>query len=129
IVTKNGKKIFPEEIEYYVSQSPYVAECMAFGDEGKDGDVRVSVSVYPDADAIADAIAARGLTPEDEAYRAEVELLLREAVKSANRSLPAYKHVGRLIVRKAPFVKTTTQKIRRNADENTAVSGEREDNV
>ena len=89
----------------------------------------MAVSVYPDSDAIADAMIARGLTPEDEGYRAAVESLLREVVKSVNRSLPAYKHVGRLIVRKAPFVKTTTQKIRRNADENTVAGREREDSV
>lgn len=120
IVTKNGKKIFPEEIEYYVGQSPYVAECMAFGTEAKDGDVKVTVSVYPDAEAVSAAMDERGLKPDDEGYAAAVEGLLREAVKSANRSLPVFKHVSRLIVRSEPFVKTTTQKIRRNAPENFA---------
>lgn len=116
IVTKNGKKIFPEEIEYYVGQSPYVAECMAFGAEGKDGDVKVTVSIYPDAEALA----AAGFDPTDVCCAAEVEALLRDAVKAANRSLPAFKHIGRMIVRREPFVKTTTQKIRRNAPENLA---------
>ncbi|MBQ3126566.1 MAG: AMP-binding protein [Clostridia bacterium] len=116
IVTKNGKKIFPEEIEYYVGQSPYVAECMAFGAEGKDGDVKVTVAIYPDAEALA----AAGLDASDVCYVSEVEALLKEAVKAANRSLPVFKHIGRMIIRREPFAKTTTQKIRRNAPENLA---------
>lgn len=109
IVTKNGKKIFPEEIEYYLDKCPYVAECMAFGQEMK-GDIRVTVSIYPDAEAIK----AAGHAPE------ETESLLREAVKEANRALPAFKHISRIIIRQSPFDKTTTQKIRRNAPENMA---------
>ncbi len=109
IVTKNGKKIFPEEIEYYLDKCPYVAECMAFGEEAK-GDVRVTVAIYPDFDAIG----AAGYTAE------ETEPLLREAVKEANRSLPAFKHIGRIIIRREPFAKTTTHKIRRNSVENMA---------
>ncbi len=116
IVTKNGKKIFPEEIEYYLGLSPYVAECMAFGAVGKDGDVKVTVSVYPSEEALA----AKGIRPEDEGYAAEVEALLREAVKNANRNLPVFKHIHKLIIRREPFMKTTTQKIRRNAPENLA---------
>jgi long-chain acyl-CoA synthetase len=118
IVTKNGKKIFPEEIEYYVGLSPYVAECMAFGAADKDGDVKVTVAIYPDTEALAVA----GLDSTDVCYASEVEALLKEAVKAANRSLPTFKHIGRLIIRREPFVKTTTQKIRRNAPENQAES-------
>ena len=114
IVTKNGKKIFPEEIEYYLGLCPYVGECMAFGTTGKDGDVKVTVAIYPNAEALAEA----GLDPADAHYAESVEKLLREAVKTANRSLPVFKHIHRMIVRSEPFVKTTTQKIRRNAPEN-----------
>lgn len=123
IVTKNGKKIFPEEIEYYISQSPYAAECMAFGMAGKDGDVKVAVSVYPDEEALR----AAGLDLGSEEDTAEIERLLREAVKEANRSLPVFKHISRLIIRREPFVKTTTQKIRRNAPENLVSAAESED--
>lgn len=120
IVTKNGKKIFPEEIEYYLGLSPYVAECMAYGATGKDGDVKVTAAVYPDEEAVAAALADKGLKPGDAGYPAAVQNLLREVVKNANRSLPVFKHIHRLVVRAEPFVKTTTQKIRRNAPENLA---------
>ena len=120
IVTKNGKKIFPEEIEYYLGLSPYVAECMAYGATGKDGDVKVTAAVYPDEEAVAAALADKGLKPGDAGYPAAVQNLLREVVKNANRSLPVFKHIHRLVVRTEPFMKTTTQKIRRNAPENLA---------
>lgn len=120
IVTQNGKKIFPEEIEYYLGLSPYVAECMAYGAAGKDGNIKVTAAVYPDGEAIAAALADKGMKPGDEGYAEAAKELLREVIKSANRSLPVFKHIHRLVVRTEPFVKTTTQKIRRNAPENLA---------
>lgn len=37
IITKNGKNVFPEEIEYYLSKIPYVEESMVYGAESTAG--------------------------------------------------------------------------------------------
>ena len=53
IVTKNGKNIYPEEIETLRNKSPYIKECIVFGkDDPVYGDIVVSATIVPDMDVI-----------------------------------------------------------------------------
>ncbi len=109
IVTKNGKNIFPEEIETYLNRAPIVAESMVYGVETEDGDYDVTVQVLPNVDE-AKNILGEGYT--DAQLQAKVE----EAVQEVNNSLQGYKRIVKTIVRTEEFEKTTTKKIKRHIE-------------
>lgn len=110
IVTKGGKNIFPEEVEYYLLLSDYIAEVIVYGkpEEVKD-DLICTAIIYPDYKALAEA----GCKSEKEIY-----YKLREEIETANAKMPPYKRVKRIEVRENDFIKTTTLKIKRFEKEN-----------
>ena len=111
IVTKNGKNIYPEELEYYLNNHPLVSESLVFGsDEEAPEDTAVEASIFPDIDAIIDRL--KDKTPSKE----EVFKAISEAVHEVNKKLPKYKNIKKFNVREIEFVKTTTNKIMRHAN-------------
>ena len=109
IVTKNGKNIFPEEIETYLNREPIVAESMVYGVDTPDGDTKVAVQVLPDFEEAKNML---GENYTKEQLRKAVE----EAVQNVNNSLQGYKRVSEIIVREDDFEKTTTKKIKRHVE-------------
>ncbi len=114
IVANNGKKIFPEELEAYLEKNEVVKEAFAYA-EDKNGKQIIVAAVYPDEAAVAKEL---GLAPTDEGYMDAQKELFSSLISHINASFPAYKHISKLVIRKTPFEKTTTQKIRRNAEGN-----------
>lgn len=111
IVTKNGKNIFPEEVESYINRSPYVLESMVTGyEDDKSGDMLVGAHILPDLDAIRAKI--KDKTPSIE----EIKKFISEAVKNANKDMPLYKRISTFTIRDSEFIKTTTLKIKRYAE-------------
>jgi len=111
IVTKNGKNIFPEEVEYYLTQSDYILEALVIGiDDEKSGDIVVKAVVHPDFETIAQE---KGDLPVR-----ELRELLKTEIDAANELMPLYKRVKRFDIRKTEFHKTTTRKIKRYTPEN-----------
>ena len=108
IVTKNGKNIYPEEIETLLGKSPFIKECIVYGkDDPVYGDVVVSATIVPDMEAAEAEF--EGRKPSDE----ELHDLIRKEVKEVNKSLVIYKYVKDFELRKEEFAKTTTKKIKR----------------
>ncbi len=108
IVTKNGKNIYPEEIETLLGKSPFIKECIVYGkDDQVYGDVVVSATIVPDMEAAEAEF--EGRKPSDE----ELHDLIRKEVKEVNKSLVIYKYVKDFELRKEEFAKTTTKKIKR----------------
>ncbi len=102
IVLRNGKNIFPEEIENYILSIPYVAEAAvtAWCDEsGEEAGLCAHVYLDPQSDV---------------AMSDNREEKVREDITKVCRELPVYKQVSRVNIRKEEFVKTTTNKIKRN---------------
>lgn len=110
IVTKGGKNIFPEEVEYYLLLSDYICEVIVYGkpEEVKD-DLICTAIMYPDYKALEEA----GAENDEDKYK-----LLKEAVEEANSKMPPYKRVKRIEIREDDFIKTTTLKIKRFEKEN-----------
>ena len=110
IVTKGGKNIFPEEVEYYLLLSDYICEVIVYGkpEEVKD-DLICTAIMYPDYKALEEA----GAENDEDKYK-----LLKEAVEEANSKMPPYKRVKRIESREDDFIKTTTLKIKRFEKEN-----------
>ena len=106
IVTKNGKNIYPEEVEYYLNDNPLISEAMVLGIQ-KDDDMYVNAQIYPNIEAITEYL--KGSVPTKE----EIWKVISDAVSSVNKMLPNYKHIKSFGIRDKEFEKTTTQKIKR----------------
>jgi long-chain acyl-CoA synthetase len=109
IVTKNGKNIFPEEVEFYLSKSDYIGEVVVWGlDDEKTGDTVVQAEIFPDYPALEEKF---GRVPEE----GELRRILKKEIDGINEMMPLYKRVKRFEIRKEEFEKTTTKKIKRHA--------------
>ena len=106
IITKNGKNIFPEEVEYYLTGSPYIEEVLVHGvDDEKSNDIIVKAEIYPDYDFIQEEMGS--MTSE------EVRAFIKTLLDDINEQMPLYKRVKRFTIRATEFEKTTTRKIKR----------------
>ena len=113
IVTKNGKNIFPEEVEFYLGQSPYILEALVYGAENeKTGDTIVKASIVPDYESITEE---KGELAID-----EIRDIIKGEIDNANELMTAYKRVKRFDIRETEFAKTTTRKIKRYEAENVS---------
>ena len=111
IVTKNGKNIFPEEVESFINRSPYVLESMVAGyDDDKSGETVVGAHILPNLDAIKEKLKVVNVTKDD------IMKIISEVVKSANKEMPLYKRISTFTIRDSAFIKTTTLKIKRYAE-------------
>lgn len=110
IVTKTGKNIYPEELEELLKDDPFVKESMVYGlEDEKDGDISVAVQIIPNTEAIQ---AAFGPDKTDE----EIHSILKDSLHAINEKLPSYKRIRNIVVRSHDFIKTTTKKIKRDAN-------------
>jgi long-chain acyl-CoA synthetase len=107
IVTKNGKNIFPEEIEFLLSQSDYIQESLVSGTEDDDGETLVTAEIFPNEEKIKEVLGDVALTSEP------VRKLIGEEVRNVNHSLATYKYIRSFTLRDAEFEKTTSKKIKR----------------
>ena len=106
IVTKNGKNIYPEEIETLLSRSPFVSECLVYGKEGMGtGEVDVAADIFPDLEKVKEELG------EENPSKDQIRLLLDKEVLKVNKSLELYKYIRYFTVRDTEFEKTTSKKI------------------
>lgn len=108
IVTKNGKNIYPEEVEAYLNKSPYVQESLVWGKlDKKSGETQIIAQVFPDFEAIKEKFKKINISAE------EITKVINEVIKSVNKEMPLYKRIRDFTIRESEFVKTTTRKIKR----------------
>ncbi len=114
IITRNGKNVFPEELEYHLGKVPYVSESMvwALEDEAGQDDVIVA-TIKPDMEEV-QAV----LGEEKSKDGAEIEKLLWAEVDKINENLPLFKKIRKITVRTEEFEKTTGKKIKRFVESN-----------
>ena len=111
IVLKNGKKIFPEEIETLVNRIDLVEECMVFGmpDEKDKNDVKLSVKVVYNKDEVKQKYG-------DISFE-EIRDIIWDRIKNeVNTTVPRYKHIINMILTDKELIKTTTKKVKRNEE-------------
>jgi len=108
IVTKNGKNIYPEEVEAYLDKSLYISESMVYGkyDETTE-ETFVYAQIVPSMENIKEKLGDIVITSS------EVFKIIDTEVKAINRSMPLYKRISRFTVREEEFAKTSTKKIKR----------------
>ena len=107
IVLKNGKNIYPEEIEAMINDIVGVKESFVFGrpDKKDKEDLKLATKVVYDEEVMKEQF---GL--EDEK---EIHANIWKEIKEINKKMPTYKYVKELLITKEEFIKTTTQKIKR----------------
>ncbi len=111
IIAKNGKNVYPEELETMLSKSDYVSECMIYGHEDEDGETYIHAQIYPDYSAIELVL---GTNPQED----KIKELIQSVVDDVNKRNPVWKYIRKTIIRKEEFEKTTTKKIKRFAEAN-----------
>lgn len=110
IVTKNGKNIFPEEIETLLNRSAYIKESLIYGKVDSNGDVLVCAKIVPNHEKIEEDQknnTAPGSTPEE---------IIGKEVKRVNKELVHYKYIKEFMLQETEFIKTTTRKIKRHEE-------------
>jgi long-chain acyl-CoA synthetase len=109
IVLKNGKNIFPEEMENLVNKIEGVSESMIYPVLNKDAidenDIKISVEVVYNKDIM------------KEMYNTENEKeifdIINGKIKEINKTMPLYKAIRGLTITQEPIIKTSTGKIKR----------------
>ena len=114
IVLKNGKKIFPEELEILINKLPYVTESMVFGllDDSKldrNTDVTLCAKIIYDEEELKKAFP--GIKGNE-----YCDKIWNDIKTKINKQMPAYKYIRQIIISSDPLIKTTTQKIKRNEE-------------
>ena len=104
IVLKNGKNVYPEEIEVLINELPYIIESMVFG-YPKDDDLTVTAKIVYNKDYI------NKLYPK--MSKEDLEEMVWKDIKEINKSLVIYKHIKKIIVTDEEMIKTTTAKVKR----------------
>lgn len=108
IVNREGKNIYPEEVEQVIARDPLVADVVVIGYTvgGVPGE-RVGVIVVPDLDVV-----CQGHGGTEPPWEVVVQQL-RETVCRQCDALAEYKHPRKIDVRREPLVRTSVQKVRR----------------
>ena len=105
IVTKNGKNIYPEELEYYLNSSAYISESLVFS-KGQE-DEEVSAVIVYEKDRI------RKKLKKERPSENEIYNLINSVVKEINGRLPSYKGIKSFTVQEESLQKNSTHKIKR----------------
>ena len=111
IVTPGGKKVYPEEVEAELMKSPYILECLVWGESHShpNQEVEVQAVVVPNTEYFI----SQGLEKTGGVDIARVEEILKREVKERCQNLAPFKRVTSLTIRHEEFEKTTTKKIKR----------------
>ena len=114
IIASNGKNVFPEELEYYLSLSPFIAESMVWGAEDeRSGDIVIVAAIRPETDDIREVLGdEKADDPET------VKELLWKEVDKVNEQMPMFKKIKKIVVRNEEFEKNTSKKIKRFSEAN-----------
>ena len=109
IVLKNGKNVYPEELEDLIDSLPYVVESMVYGQQRhKDGDAKdlaICARIVYDPDAVG----------KDAGDTNALNARIQKDIDAINETLPTYKQIHRIEITDQQMEKTTTGKIKRYA--------------
>ena len=113
IITKNGKNVYPEELEYRLSNIPLVQESMVWSKPSEDGeDMVIVASIIVNSEALFEKFGERELGDE------EIERELWKEVDKINLEVPYFKRIKAITLRKEEFEKNSSKKIKRFAEGN-----------
>lgn len=105
IVLKNGKNVYPQEIEFLINKISYIDESIVFSRDKDKTDTMLCAKIVYNKDLIKEFLGEK----TEEEYKEEIW----KKVKEINVRLPIYKHIKEITITSEPLNRTTTQKIKR----------------
>ena len=105
IVLRNGKNVYPQEIEFLINKLPYVKESLVYQRGQDKTDTMLCAKIVYDPELIEKEF---GKGTEE-----EYQNKLWEEIKKINKDLPTFKHIKKIQITTQEFAKTTTQKVKR----------------
>ena len=103
IVLKNGKNIYPEEMESLINKEDGIDESFIFGKPISEDPTNIKIF----AKIIYNKEFFKDQTQE------EITKEISKKISAINKSMPRYKSIRGIIVSEEPLIKTTTNKIKR----------------
>ena len=112
IVLKNGKNIFPEEMEILVNKIEGVKESFIFGKQQSEDENNIKINVK--------IVFDRKVTKEVYKVETDEEIykIFSKKIKEINQTMPKYKAIRGIVLTEEPLIKTTTNKIKRQENLN-----------
>ena len=105
IVLRNGKNVYPQEIEFLINKIPYVVESIVYSRDKSKTDTMLCAKIVYDEEIIK--------TQLGEKSEKEYSDIIWKEIKEINKQLPTFKHIKSITITKEPLQKTTTQKVKR----------------
>lgn len=107
MVLKNGKNIFPEEMENLVNKIEGIKESFIFGriQSNDENNIKINVKIVFDRDVIKDVYKVE---KDEDIYK-----VLSKKIKEVNQTMPSYKAIRGIMLTEEPLIRTTTNKIKR----------------
>ena len=107
IVLKNGKNVFPEEIENVINRIEGIKESFVYGKpEGNDEiDLKLCAKIVYDKEIMKETYGTEN--------ERQIKDIIWEKIKELNKTMPTYKYIKEITVTQEELIKTTTQKIKR----------------
>lgn len=112
IVLKNGKNVYPDEIEGLINKIPYITESMVFARNSNKTDTLLEAKIVYDEKELEKEYENIDLKNKEEIQAR----IMKDIKEKVNKNLAAYKHVKKILVTTEPMEKTTTSKIKRNLE-------------
>lgn len=105
IVLRNGKNIYPQELEFLINKLDYVQESMVYSREASKTDTLLAAKIVYDKEIMEKNFPDKSVD--------DYKDIVWNDIKEINQSLADYKHIKKIIISDEPMEKTTTQKIKR----------------
>ena len=114
IVLKNGKNIYPEEMESLINKEDGIDESFIFGKPISEDPTNIKIF----AKIIYNKEFFKDQTQE------EITKEISKKISAINKSIPRYKSIRGIIVSEEPLIKTTTNKIKREKNLEVIINNE-----
>ena len=105
IVLKNGKNVYPQEIEFLINKIPGVIESLVYLREKDSRDTMLCAKIVYDKEMLKQI--------EGDKTQEEYKKEIWKKVKEMNKTLPIYKRIKNITLSTELLSKTTTQKVKR----------------
>ena len=107
IVLKNGKNIYPEEMENLINRIEGIEESFVFGKQMSEdkNNIKIFAKLVYNKEIVEDTYKVKG---KENIYK-----VINEKIKEINKSMPRYKAIKGIFLTQEPLIKTTTNKIKR----------------